>query len=154
LPNRLPTARSSHTVCSMATALTWSRQFPWEAEPVNYRLDRMSDLRVTETPGTRPPDFSIDAYAARSFGVFQEEPHDVVLRFVPDVADEVAAFQFHPTQTLTREPDGSTTVYFRAGGLREMAWHLFTWGGAVTILDPWELKKTMLDLLAMAQSNP
>ena len=128
--------------------------FPWEAEPVNYRLDRMSDLRVTETPGTRPPDFSIDAYAARSFGVFQEEPHDVVLRFVPDVADEVAAFQFHPTQTLTREPDGSTTVYFRAGGLREMAWHLFTWGGAVTILDPWELKKTMLDLLAMAQSNP
>jgi predicted DNA-binding transcriptional regulator YafY len=108
--------------------------FPWEAEPVNYRLDRMTDLRVTETPGVRPNGFSIEAYAARSFGVFQEEPHDVVLRFVPEVADEVATFQFHPTQTLTREPDGSTTVRFRAGGLREMAWHLFTWGDAVTCL--------------------
>jgi hypothetical protein len=34
------------------------------------------------------------------------ERYDVVLRFAPQVADEIAAFQFHPTQTLQREPDG------------------------------------------------
>jgi predicted DNA-binding transcriptional regulator YafY len=117
--------------------------FPWAEEPVNYRLDRMSDVRVTEATGTRPRDFNLYAYAARSFGVFQEEPQDVVLRFVPEVADEVATFQFHPTQTITREPDGSTTVRFHAGGLREMAWHLFTWGDAVRVVAPEELKDTM-----------
>ncbi len=116
---------------------------PWTEEPVNYRLDRMSDVRVSDATGTRPRDFNLDAYAARSFGVFQEEPYDVVLRFAPEVVDEVAAFQFHPTQTLTREADGSTTVRFRAGGLREMAWHLFTWGEAVRILGPEELRETM-----------
>ncbi len=120
---------------------------PWADVPVNYRLDRMSDVGVSDATGTRPRDFNLDTYAARSFGVFQEEPHDVVLRFVPEVADEVAAFQFHPTQTLTREPDGSTTVRFRAGGLREMAWHLFTWGGAVRIMAPNELAKIMVNLL-------
>ena len=52
----------------------------------------------------------------------------MALRFVPEMADEVAAFQFHPSQTITREPDGSSTVQFRAGGLREMAWHLFRVG--------------------------
>ena len=114
---------------------------------MNYRLDRMSEVRVTEATGTRPAAFNLDAYAARSFGVFQEEPHDVVLRFIPEVADEVAAFQFHPTQKITREPDGSTIVRFRAGGLREMAWHLFTWGDAVSIMAPEELKKLMLDCL-------
>jgi hypothetical protein len=31
---------------------------------------------VTETHDARPRDFSIDAYATRSFGVFQGEPHD------------------------------------------------------------------------------
>jgi hypothetical protein len=67
----------------------------------------MSDVRVTNTPGTRPRAFSIDAYAARSFGVFQEEPHDVVLRFVPEVADEVASFQFHPGQGASRKPPAS-----------------------------------------------
>lgn len=121
--------------------------FPWTEEPVNYRLDRMSDVRVGEATGTRPRGFRLDAYAARSFGVFQEEPHDVVLRFAPEVADEVATFQFHPTQTLTHEPDGSTIVRFRAGGLREMAWHLFTWGEAVRIVAPKGLRTTMLEFL-------
>lgn len=121
--------------------------FPWTEEPVNYRLDRMSDLRVSETPGARPHNFDLNAYAARSFGAFQEEPHDVALRFAPEVADAVATFQFHPTQTITREADGSSTVRFRAGGLREMAWHVFTWGDAVTIVEPEALRLTMQELL-------
>ncbi|MGO9686585.1 MAG: WYL domain-containing protein [Beijerinckiaceae bacterium] len=71
----------------------------------------------------------------------------MMLRFIPQVADEVATFQFHPTQTLTHEPDGCTIVRFRAGGLREMAWHLFTWGDAVRIVAPEALKTMMLDFL-------
>jgi predicted DNA-binding transcriptional regulator YafY len=127
--------------------------FPWEQEPVNYRLDRMSDVRVSEAVGTHPLNFNLGAYAARSFGSFQEEPHDVVLRFSPEVADEVAAFKFHPTQTLAREPDGSTLVRFRAGGLREMAWHLFTWGEAVRIEEPEPLKQLLSKLLTDAQNQ-
>jgi predicted DNA-binding transcriptional regulator YafY len=125
--------------------------FPWEAEPVNYRLDRMSELCLSDSLGTRPPDFDLDSYAGRSFGVFQEEPCDVVLRFVPRVADELATFQFHPTQTITRESDGSATVRFRAGGLREVAWHLFTWGDAVMIVAPESLKDMMLGLLEQSR---
>ena len=127
--------------------------FPWREEPANYRLDRMSELRVSDSVGTRPRDFDLDSYAARSFGVFQEEPHDVVLHFLPEVTEEVAAFQFHPSQTITREADGSTTARFRAGGLREMAWHLFTWGDVVTIIAPPALKRTMLELLECARSS-
>lgn len=127
--------------------------FPWETEPVNYRLDRMSDMRVSDHIGTRPNDFDLDAYAARSFGVFQEELHDVVLRFVADVADEVAAFEFHPTQTMTPEPDGSTVVRFQAGGLLEMAWHLFTWGDTVTIVAPDDLKKVMQECIAKSSQQ-
>jgi predicted DNA-binding transcriptional regulator YafY len=121
--------------------------FPWAEKPVNYRLDRVRDLRVNEAIGTRPSDFDLDSYAALSFGVFQEEPHDVVLRFAPEIAEEVTTFQFHPTQAITREADRSILVRFRAGGLREMAWHLFTWGDAVTIVAPQGLKVMMLDCL-------
>lgn len=124
--------------------------FPWAKEPVTYRLDRMTNLRLTDTAGARPRDFDLDAYAARSFGVFQEKPYDVALRFSPEVADEVASFRFHPTQTITREKDGSPIVRFRAGGLREMAWHLFTWGDAVTIIAPVALRAMMLELVERA----
>jgi predicted DNA-binding transcriptional regulator YafY len=121
--------------------------FPWAKEPVNYRLDRVRDLRVSETISARPADFDLDSYAALSFGVFQEEPHDVVLRFAPEIAEEVASFQFHPTQTITREADRSMLVRFRAGALREMAWHLFTWGDAVTIVAPEDLQAMMRSCL-------
>jgi predicted DNA-binding transcriptional regulator YafY len=121
--------------------------YPWEPEPANYRLDRMTDVHVSDNAGARPHGFDLAAYAARSFGAFQEAPHDVVLRFAPHVAEDVACFLFHPSQSLMREPDGSTTVRFRAGGLREMAWHLFTWGDAVRIVAPEELREVMGELL-------
>jgi predicted DNA-binding transcriptional regulator YafY len=125
--------------------------FPWAEQPVNYRLDRVRDLRVSEAIGTRPGDFDLDSYAALSFGVFQEEPRDVVLRFAPEIAEEVTTFRFHPTQTITREADGSMIVRFRAGGLREMAWHLFTWGDAITIVAPEDLKAMMRDCLEVSR---
>jgi hypothetical protein len=34
------------------------------------------------------------------------------------------------------QPDGSLIVQFRAGGLLEMSWHLFTWGDEVEIVKP------------------
>jgi predicted DNA-binding transcriptional regulator YafY len=127
--------------------------FPWAGDPVNYRLDRMSDVSVSDETGARPRDFDLTSYADRSFGVFQERPHDVVLRFSPEVAEEVTAFQFHPTQTLTRDLDGSIIISFRAGGLREMTWHLFTWGNAVRIIAPKALKDTMRACIANSAST-
>jgi predicted DNA-binding transcriptional regulator YafY len=79
--------------------------------------------------------------------VFQEEPIDVVPRFTPEVAEDAARWSFHPSQTLTREADGSLTVCFRAGGMQEMCWYLFTWGTAVKIVSPHELRAVMIEML-------
>ena len=49
-----------------------------------------------------------------------------------------------------RQPDGSVLVRFRASGMRELAWHLFTWGEQVTILQPPRLKAVMAGELAAA----
>jgi predicted DNA-binding transcriptional regulator YafY len=38
-------------------------------------------------------------------------------------------------------PDGSLIVRFRAGGDLEMAWHLYTWGDHVEVLEPKRLAK-------------
>ena len=38
---------------------------------------------------------------------------------------------------------------FYSGGLREIAEHLFTWGGEVRIEGPEELRKVMRDRLAL-----
>ena len=115
-----------------------------------WRLDRIASVDLLDRGFARRADFSLSDYAAQSFGVFQEKPVDVVLRFAPEAAEDAAGWVFHPSQRMEREADGGLIVRFRAGGMREMCWHLFTWGDAVAVLAPEALRATLADLAAMA----
>lgn len=46
-------------------------------------------------------DFDLEAFAARSFGLWQGEPEKVVLRFTGDAAAEAANWCFHPSLAVT-----------------------------------------------------
>lgn len=111
-----------------------------------WRLDRIASVDLLDRNFDRREDFSLAQYAAQSFGVFQEEPHDIVLRFSPDAVEDAAGWMFHPTQTMERQGDGSLIVRFRAGGAKEICWHLFTWGEAVQIVSPDHLQRTYLQM--------
>ena len=91
--------------------------------------------------------FSLSDYTRRSFGVYQEKQTDVVWRFSPEVVADAREFIFHPSQQLEPQKDGSLIVKFRAGGMLEMCWHLFTWGGHVEIVKPRRLKEMYEALL-------
>lgn len=118
-----------------------------------WRLDRVLSADLLDRGFSRREDFSLAAYALQSFGVFQEEPFDVVLRFAPEAANDAARWLFHPSQEIREEPDGALTVCFRAGGMQEMCWHLFTWGTAVTAIQPAELRITMARLTQEAAQH-
>jgi len=113
-------------------------------QPRSWRLDRMSDLKVLDRPAAPPADFSLQAFADESFGIYHDEIQDVVLRIKATRAEDALRWRFHATQKVVQEADGSVTVTFRAGGMRELAWHLFTWGGDVEIIGPQALKDTMV----------
>ena len=121
-----------------------------KSEPVLYRLDRMSNLKLGDLCGSLPKSFNLQRYAARSFGSFQEEPKAIVLRFAPEAAADVRRFSFHPDQTVYDEPNGALVVSFEAGGMRELAHHLFTWGTAVEVLAPDRLQKLLVSDLEAA----
>ena len=113
-----------------------------------WRLTNVSQARVTDETFERDPAFDLRRYAERSFGTFQENPLDVVLRFDAAVALDAKAFQFHPSQATNENSDGSLTVRFRAGGVEEICWHLVTWGESVTIVEPPSLRHRLAELCA------
>lgn len=86
-------------------------------------------------------EFDLNEYALESFGAFHEEPFDVEWLFSADVAEEAKNFIFHPKQKLIKNPDGTLTVKFKAGGRREMDWFLYTWGNSVKVIKPKDFKK-------------
>ena len=115
-----------------------------------FRLDRMSHVAPQEGMAVPPADFDLGVFASQSFGIYQDEIEDVVLRITPEGAAEAKSWRWHPTQSFEDQSDGGVIVRFRASGMRELAWHLFTWGEQVQILAPERLKAVMAGELAAA----
>ncbi len=113
-----------------------------------WRLDRISDVSALNENFVAQ-EFDLASYAARSFGVFQEAPQDVVLRFSPGAANDAAEWVFHPNQTMEPQEDGTLIVQFRCGGMLELSWHLFTWGREVKICAPDGLVELMREWRGM-----
>lgn len=113
-----------------------------------WRLSNINKPEMTEETFSRDEDFDLRTYAKRSFGVFQEEAMEVVLRFDAVAAPDAKTFLFHPDQTITKNKDKSLTVRFKASGINEMCWHLITWGEGVTIEQPASLRRHLANICA------
>ena len=114
--------------------------------PYVYRLHRITDVEVTDQTFDKG-DFNIKEYANRSFGVYQNEIIKVELLFSADVAEDVLNFNFHPTQKIKQNEDGTVRVKFNASGELAILWHLFTWGDNVKIISPRSLRKEYIKML-------
>lgn len=111
----------------------------WSEYQDDLRLFALAGFeRIAQQPEVyqRPEGFDLQEWLAESFGIWREPPFDVEWRFLPEVADEAACYQFHPKQQVERLADGSLLVRFRAGGRQEMAWYLARWGDKVEVRKP------------------
>ncbi|MBQ6516035.1 WYL domain-containing protein [bacterium] len=115
-------------------------------KPYVYSLHKFSDIKLTSETFDKG-DFDIKDYANQSFGVYQNELMKVELLFTPEVAEDVLNFNFHPTQKVKQNDDGSVTVKFKASGELEILWHIFKWGENVKIVTPTKLKKMYVEYL-------
>jgi predicted DNA-binding transcriptional regulator YafY len=121
------------------------------AGPRNWRLDRVRDIEVLEEPAVVPEAFSLQDYADESFGIYHDAVEDVVLEVAPDGAEDALRWRFHANQQVEPQTDGRVIVRFRASGMRELAWHLFTWGDRVRVCAPELLRRTLLDEIETAR---
>jgi predicted DNA-binding transcriptional regulator YafY len=119
--------------------------------PRNWRLDRIREVEVTDRAGSRPESFSLQDYADESFGIFHDDTEDVVLRATPAGAEDALRWRFHANQSVEPQADGSVTVRFRASGMLELAWHLFTWGDKIEVLEPPVLKEILAREIEVAR---
>jgi len=125
-------------------------------EPRKFRLEKIRNVRTTDKTFTFPEDFDLKEYAEEAIGPFHGPKFDVVLRFAPHASPDAMLWVFNKRQQIDLKKDGSTIVRFRTSGDVALCHHLFTWGDAVEILEPSELRATYVNLLqaAMDAQNP
>ena len=102
----------------------------------NFILSNVKEVKILDNPIVNLPDFCLQKYAEESFGAFHEPPFEVEWLFDKEAAEDAALYIFHPKQTMIKNPDGTLTVKFKAGGRLEMDWHLYTWGEHVKVIKP------------------
>lgn len=118
----------------------------------NYLLHKLTNVKLTNEK-FNSLNFDIQEFSKKSFGVYQGEIYDVKLKFAKEIADEVANYNFHPTQKGKYNDDGSYTVTFKASGDRHIIWNLFKWGEAVKIVAPKKLKQLYKEYLENVLKN-
>lgn len=113
------------------------------AKPKFFSLPSIGKLRLEQGSFERDPAFSLKGFVSQSFGVFEEQPVNVVWRFSVQAAPFARSFVFHHSQIIEEQPNGELIVRFRAGGILEMAWHLMSWGDQVEVIEPLSLQEIL-----------
>jgi len=105
-----------------------------------YKIDKISNLIVTDEYFEKDENFSLTEYCNNSFGIYQEEPLNITLEFDKSVAEDVLNYHFHPTQKVKQLDSENIQVKFTSGGTYAICQELFKWGNNVHIKKPASLK--------------
>jgi predicted DNA-binding transcriptional regulator YafY len=113
------------------------------AEPL--KLSRILEMQVLDKHFVDDGRFDLLDVLGRAWPARPEgRLYDVRLRFLPEVMDQVVDVEWHATQKVTRQEDGSAIVEFRVDGLNEIMWWVLGYGDGVQVLAPGALRERVL----------
>jgi proteasome accessory factor B len=106
-----------------------------------FKLQRILELSLTPDTFEPPDPRVVQEGLGRAWGVIaDQEEVEVVLRFDAAIAGLVTETTWHPTEQVTRQPDGSVLWQCRVSGTIEIRRWILSWGSQVEVLEPEELR--------------
>jgi predicted DNA-binding transcriptional regulator YafY len=109
-----------------------------------FRVDRISNVRVTTTTFVLPKDVELERTLASAWDIVADQPlEEIVIRFSKESAARAKETRWHPSQTIEEQPDGSLIWRARVSGLLEIRSWVLTWGEGAEVLRPDALRDDM-----------
>ena len=110
-----------------------------------FKLNRITQLNVLEKRFINGDNFDLQEYFGKAWSMIPEgKIYNIELKFLPKVAKNVAEVQWHSTQKISHNSDGSVTVEFRVDGLGEITWWILGYGDQVQVIAPKILRKKVI----------
>ncbi len=108
-----------------------------------FNVGRITKLEMLEDSFEIPRGFSIERYLRNAWHLIPEPGPDqeVVVRFDKTVAKNVAEVNWHKTQRVEFNPDGSLDFRVTVSGVREISWWVLGYGDRAEVLQPPELRR-------------
>lgn len=112
------------------------------AEVRTFNLSRIVSLEVLDRQFTVPRSFSLERYMGNAWNLIPDHGPDceVVVRFKPLVARNVAEVVWHKTQQMEFLEDGSLEYRVSVSGLNEIVWWVLGYGDQAEVVRPAKLR--------------
>lgn len=119
-----------------------------------FKLQRILELSLAPETFEPPDPAVVQEGLDRAWGVIaDQEEVEVELRFDPAIAGLVTETAWHPTERVTREPDGSVLWRARVPGTLEIRRWILQWGAQVEVLAPPELRDEVAETYRKAAAR-
>lgn len=109
-----------------------------------FLVDRIESVQVEEQRFEIPDSFNLEEVDREAFGMVGEGLQDIRVRFLPEVAHLILERQWHPTQQLDLQPDGSLILSLQAGGQKEILSWLYSFLPHLEVLAPETLRQDFI----------
>jgi len=119
-----------------------------------FNVGRIRSLEPVDDTFTVPRSFSLQRYLGNAWHLIPEPGPDreVVIRFRPRVAKNVAEVRWHSTQRTAFRSDGSMDFSVTVSGLEEISWWVLGYGDQAEAIQPEALRQMIAGHVAgMAQ---
>ena len=111
-----------------------------------FKLGRFKRLTAADGRFTRPGGLSLEKHLGNAWRLMRgDTAYEVHLKFSPHIGPNMAEINWHRTQQVAWDEDGS--VHFRASvdGLSEIVWWVLGYGDQVEVVEPPELRRRVAD---------
>jgi len=119
-----------------------------------FNVGRIDALKPLREKYVIPKSFSLDKYLGNAWNLIPGNgaDHQVVIRFQPLVAQNVAEVVWHQTQELRPLKDGSLEFKAQVSGLSEIAWWVLGYGDQAEVIKPARLRKIVASRVRQMQA--
>jgi predicted DNA-binding transcriptional regulator YafY len=111
-----------------------------------FRVGRIRAIRPLGEHFRMPADFDLDHFLLDLWGITDGPEMNVQLRFDPLVAPLARETEWHHSQQVDTQADGSAVVTMTTRGRAELARWLAGYGGHVLVLNPPELREAVREI--------
>jgi len=109
-----------------------------------FKLSRIRKLTATGKAFVPPEDAELDSYFGDAWSMIPEgRIYNVHLHFNAKVAGNVAEVEWHHSQRVEWNDDGSAEFFVRVDGLGEILWWILGYGEQVEVIAPAQLRKNV-----------
>lgn len=105
-----------------------------------FRINRIESLRETQREYEFQDNFSIQKYLEKSWDIMLGPDTDIIIHFNESIAPLIMEVNWHPSQQITINSDGSILFEVTVSGWEEIGWWVLGWGCDAKVIHPQELR--------------